>query len=178
MALLVIGMIICYAHRNALSVATPFMIQELNLSPTVMGILLSAFFWSYSLMQIPAGWIVDRFGVKRAYAFGFVIWSVATALTGFANGLIALASLRMLLGIGQSVAFPASARAVANWFQNKERGTVTGGYLAGVRYGQALIGVVGAYFLASSSWKLLMIQSPSRQRPRLNLPRFSQTSHC
>lgn len=157
MAQLVLGMVICYAHRNALSVASPFMIEELNLSPTVMGVLLSAFFWSYSLMQIPAGWVVDRFGVKRAYAFGFVIWSFATAITGFANGLIALVFLRMLLGIGQSVSFPASARAVANWFQNKERGTVTGGYLAGVRYGQALIAFVGAYFLATYSWKIFFL---------------------
>ena len=157
MVLLVVGMIICYAHRNALSVASPFMIQELNLSPTVMGILLSAFFWSYSLMQIPAGWIVDRVGVKSAYAAGFLVWSIASAVTGFANGLITLVFLRMLLGIGQSVAFPASARAVANWFQNMERGTVTGGYLAGVRYGQALIAFVGAFFLASYSWKLFFL---------------------
>lgn len=157
MALLVTGMIVCYAHRNALSVASPLMIEELKLSPAVMGVLLSAFFWSYSLMQIPAGWVVDRFGVKRAYAYGFVVWSIASIFTGFANGLVALVALRMLLGIGQSVAFPASARAVANWFQNKERGTVTGGYLAGVRYGQALIAGFGAYFLATYSWKLFFL---------------------
>jgi MFS transporter, ACS family, D-galactonate transporter len=157
MALLVVGMVVCYAHRNALSVASPFMIQELNLSPTVMGILLSAFFWSYAVLQIPAGWAVDRFGVKRAYACGFIIWSFASVLTGFATGIAALVFLRMLLGIGQSIAFPASARAVANWFQNKERGLVTGGYLAGVRYGQALIAAVGAYLLISYSWKFFFL---------------------
>jgi len=157
MALLIVGMLICYAHRNALSVASPFMIRELNLSPMGMGILLSAFFWSYSLMQIPAGWVVDRFGVGRAYAFGFVIWSLASIFTGFADSLVALVGLRMFLGIGQSVAFPASARAVANWFQNRERGTVTGSYLAGVRYGQALIAGFGAYFLAVYSWKFFFL---------------------
>lgn len=157
MGLLIIGMVICYAHRNALSVASPLMIQELNLSPAVMGILLSAFFWSYSLMQIPAGWLVDKVGVKKAYSYGFIVWSFASIFTGVANGLVTLVFLRMILGIGQSVAFPASARAVANWFQNKERGTVTGAYLAGVRYGQALIGVIGAYFLATYSWKLFFL---------------------
>src|ERR687884_1594987 len=83
MALLTSGMMICYAHRGALSVAAPFMIKEGNLSPTVMGILLSAFFWLYSFMQMPAGWVVDKFGVKRSYAYGFVIWSIASAFTGF-----------------------------------------------------------------------------------------------
>ena len=157
MVLLVTGMIICYAHRGALGVAAPFMIKELNLSPAVMGVLLSAFFWLYSFMQMPAGWLVDRFGVKKAYAFGFVLWSLASACTGFAGGLIALIILQMLLGVGQAVAFPASARAVANWFQNKERGTVTATYLTGVRLGQALVGALGAYFLAVYSWKIFVL---------------------
>lgn len=157
MVLLVTGMIICYAHRGALGVAAPFMIQELNLSPAVMGVLLSAFFWLYSFMQMPAGWLVDRFGVKKAYAFGFVLWSIASAFTGFAGGLVALIILQMMLGVGQAVAFPASARAVANWFQNKERGTVTATYLTGVRLGQALIGALGAYFLAVYSWKVFLL---------------------
>ncbi len=154
MVLLIVGMVICYAHRGALSVATPFMIKELKLSTAVTGVLLSAFFWLYSFMQMPAGWLVDRFGVKRAYAYGFIIWSLASICTGFAGSLFALVILRMLLGVGQAVAFPASARAVANWFQNRERGTVTAGYLTGVRVGQALITALGAYFLVSYSWKL------------------------
>ena len=157
MVLLVTGMMICYAHRGALGVAAPFMIKELNLSPAVMGVLLSAFFWLYSFMQMPAGWLVDRFGVKKAYALGFVFWSIASACTGLAGGLAALIVLQMMLGVGQAVAFPASAKAVANWFQNRERGTVTATYLTGVRLGQALVGALGAYFLAVYSWKLFVL---------------------
>lgn len=157
MILLVTGMMICYVQRGALGVAAPYMIKELHLSPAVMGILLSAFFWSYSFMQMPAGWIVDRFGVRKAYALGFVLWSIASAFTGFAGGLLPLILLQMLLGVGQAVAFPASARAVANWFRNKERGTVTASYLTGVRLGQALIGALGAYLLARYSWKFFML---------------------
>ncbi|MGH9880555.1 MAG: MFS transporter, partial [Pyrinomonadaceae bacterium] len=157
MVLLVGGMIICYAHRGAISVAAPFMIKEFGLSPAVMGVLLSAFFWLYSFMQMPAGWLVDRVGVKRAYAYGFLLWSIASACTGLAGGLWALIVFQMILGAGQAVAFPASARAVANWFQNRERGTVTAGYLTGVRLGQALIGALGAYFLARYSWKLFLL---------------------
>jgi MFS family permease len=157
MALLVAGMIFCYAQRGALSVAAPSMMQELNLSRLVMGWLLSAFFWTYSFMQMPAGWLVDRFGVKRGYALGYLVWSVGSALTGFARSLPALIGARMLLGIGQAAAFPASARAVANWFQDRERGTVAAGYLTGVRLGQALINAVGFLLLAALGFKLFFL---------------------
>ena len=153
MVLLVTGMIFCYAQRGALSVAAPFMMKQLNLSRSVMGVLLSAFSWTYSFMQMPAGWVVDRFGVRRAYAWGFTLWSFASMLTGFARSLIALAAARMLLGIGQATAFPASARAVSNWFKDRERGTVIAGYLTGVRLGQALVNWAGALFLAVYSFQ-------------------------
>ena len=146
-------MVFCYAQRGALSIAAPFMMQELNLSPAVMGVLLSAFFWSYSFMQMPAGWMVDRFGVRRAFAWGYAFWSVASAFTGFARGLTTLVAARMLLGIGQSVAFPAAARAVANWFEDRHRGTVTAVYMTGVRVGQALIATVGVVLL--TQWGFL-----------------------
>ena len=113
MVLLVTAMIVCYAHRAALSVAAPFMMKELHLSPTVMGILLSAFFWSYSLMQMPAGWLVDRLGVKRTYAFGYAFWSIASALTGFAENLITLIAVRVFLGSGAGLSCDDTSDAVA-----------------------------------------------------------------
>jgi len=156
-ALLVTGMIFGYAQRGALSAVAPYMIQELGLSPAIMGVLLSAFFWVYSFMQMPAGWLVDRYGVRRSYAIGFAFWSTISALTGLANGLAALIAARVLLGAGQSVAFPASARAVANWFPDRERGTVTGAYLMGVRLGQALVSIAAGYFLAAYGWKMFFM---------------------
>jgi MFS family permease len=157
MALLVAAMIACYAHRGTLSVAAPFMIKELNLSTSMMGVLLSAFFWSYSFMQLPAGWTVDRYGVKTSYALGYAFWSLAAALTGFAHNLMTLVMVRMSLGIGQAVAFPASARAVAQWFHDRERGTVTATYLTGVRLGQALIALVGALLLTKYGLKFFFL---------------------
>src|SRR5688572_12597715 len=151
MVLLVTGMIFCYAQRGALSVAAPFMMKQLQLSRSVMGVLLSAFSWTYSFMQMPAGWVVDRFGVRKAYAWGFTLWSFASMLTGFARSLVALFAARLLLGIGQATAFPASSRAVSIWFKDQERGTVHAGYLTGVRMGQALINAAGAIFLAAYS---------------------------
>ena len=157
MLLLITGMVICYAHRGALSFAAPLMMKEVRLSEAEMGLLLSAFFLSYSLMQVPAGWLVDRLGVRRSYAAGFVFWSAASLLTGYARSLPALAVARVLVGAGQSVCFPASARAVANWFQNRERGVVTAGYLTGVRVGQALVSAAGGYFLYYYDWQLFFI---------------------
>lgn len=151
--LLITAMVVCYAHRGALSIAAPFMMKDLGVPPSTMGILLSAFFWLYAFMQVPAGWIVDRFGVKWAYAGGFAFWSVASALTGFAQGAITLIGLRLALGVGQSVAFPASASAVSRSFRDRERGLVTAGYLSGVRIGQALVGAIGALMIAKFGYQ-------------------------
>jgi MFS family permease len=80
-ALLLSGMMLCYAQRGTLSVAAPFMIRDLAINTETMGLMLSAFSWCYCFMQVPLGWIVDRFGVRRAYACGFALWSIACALT-------------------------------------------------------------------------------------------------
>lgn len=156
-ALLVVAMIFCYGHRGALSVAAPFMMKELGLSMAVMGVLLSAFFWSYAFMHLVSGWFVDRFGVKRAYAAGYTLWSIASTLTAYATNLASLIVVRMVLGVGQSTAFPASARAVANWFRDRERGMVTATYLTGVRLGQASVAAVGGFFLATYGWKAFFL---------------------
>lgn len=151
--LLILAMVVCYAHRGALSIAAPFMMKELGLRPATMGVLLSAFFWLYAFMQVPAGWIVDRFGVKWAYGGGFAFWSIASALTGFAQGAMSLIGLRLALGVGQSVAFPASASAVSRSFRDRERGLVTAGYLSGVRIGQAIVGAIGAVMIAKYGYR-------------------------
>ena len=157
LALLFTAMLISYAHRSALSVAAPFISKDLNLSKAEMGILLSSFFWVYAFMQMPAGWIVDRFGVRRAYSLGFIFWSLASAATGFGVGVLSLLGLRVATGAGQAITFPASSRACANWFPDGERGTVTGIYLTGVRLGAALVSWIGAYFLSRYSWKLFFL---------------------
>src|SRR5215510_9982440 len=157
--LLFTAMLISYAHRGAFSIviAASSMSEDLHLNEASIGVLLSAFFWVYSFMQLPSGWLVDRFGVRRAYSLSFVFWSLTSTLTGLANGFAALLGLRVALGAGQAISFPATSRAVANWFQERERGTVTAIYLTGVRFGTALINFVGALFLARYSWTLFFI---------------------
>ncbi len=156
-ALLVVAMLFCYAQRNALNIAATSMSDDLGFNPLKTGVIFSAFFWVYAFMQVPSGWIVDRFGVRRAYAIGFVFWSMMSVLTGLTNSLMMLILLRVSLGTGQAVAFPASARATANWFQDRERGLVTGLYLAGVRFGGALISIFGGWFLTRYDWRLFFV---------------------
>ena len=157
LALLFTAMLISYVHRGAFSVAAPFMATELHLSKAEIGIVLSAFFWVYAFMQVPAGWVVDRFGTKRAYSIGFIFWSMAAALEALGRGAASLIGLRVAVGAGQAITFPASARAVANSFNQRERGTVTGIYLTGVRFGTALVNAFGAWFLARHSWRLFFL---------------------
>jgi MFS family permease len=158
-ALLVSGMTFCYAQRGTLSIAAPFMIRDLAINTETMGLMLSAFSWFYCFMQVPSGWIVDRFGVRRAYACGFVLWSIACALTGAFRDIAAIMFFRITMGVGQSVAFPASARTVANWFPDTERGLVNSSYLIGVRLGQALINAVGVGLIAVYGWRMLFVIS-------------------
>jgi MFS transporter, ACS family, D-galactonate transporter len=158
-ALLLSGMTLCYAQRGTLSVAAPFMIRDLAINTETMGLMLSAFSWCYCFMQVPSGWIVDRFGVRRAYACGFALWSIACALTGAFRGIAAIMFFRIAMGVGQSVAFPASARTVANWFGDAQRGLVNSSYLIGVRLGQALVNAAGVGLFALYGWQMFFVVS-------------------
>ena len=159
--LLTSGMTFCYAQRGTLSVAAPFMIRELGINTETMGLMLSAFSWCYCFMQVPAGWFVDRFGVRRAYTAGFVVWSIACALTGAFRNIAAIMGFRITMGVGQSVAFPASARTVANWFPDTERGLVNSSYLIGVRLGQALVNAAGIGLIALYGWRMFFVSAAS-----------------
>jgi MFS transporter, ACS family, D-galactonate transporter len=157
LALLFAGMLFSYMHRTTLSVSQGAISQDLNLTKADFGLLSSAFFLIYAFTQVPGGWLVDRFGVRRVYALSFTFWSLMSALTGLATNFAALFGLRVALGAGQSALFPASSRATANWFHERERGFATGVYLTGVRFGIALTAAVGGYFLTYYSWKLFFI---------------------
>jgi len=158
-ALLLTGMTFCYAQRGTLSIAAPFMIHDLAINTETMGLMLSAFSWCYCFMQVPSGWLVDRFGVRRAYAAGFGVWSIACALTGAFRSIPAIMFFRVTMGVGQSVAFPASARTVANWFPDNERGLVNSSYLIGVRLGQALVNAAGVGLIALYGWRMFFVVS-------------------
>src|SRR5438874_11993442 len=96
------------------------------MSASQLGILLSAFFWSYTAMQFVSGWLVDRFDVNLVIAAGYLLWSLATATTGIVRGFTILLAMRLLLGIGESVAFPSCSKIMARHLTEYHRGFATG----------------------------------------------------
>src|SRR5262245_48270639 len=133
--LLFLGILVNYVHRSNLSVVAVPLMREFAISPAVMGTLLSAFFWSYALLQIPAGYVVDRFGLKWTYGGAFLIWSLASAAVGLAGSFEQVLGLRVLLGIGQAVAAPASLTYIRQQFGENEQGLPTAVYVSGMLVG-------------------------------------------
>jgi len=134
--LLWLSVFLNYIDRSNLSIAAPLLKGELGLSATQLGVLLSAFFWTYACLQIPAGWLVDRFEVKWIFAGGFLIWSAATAVTGVLHSFAALLAVRVVLGMGESVAYPSYSKIIANHFPVERRGFANSIVASGLCFGQ------------------------------------------
>src|SRR3954451_24511804 len=116
LGLLVLSVCINYVDRGNLGVAAKSIQDELRFNPDQLGVLLGGFFWTYSLFQIAAGKMMDRWDVNWLYAAGFLVWSVATGITGFASSFGIILSLRFLLGAGESIAYPAYSKIIATNF--------------------------------------------------------------
>ncbi|QDS91969.1 L-galactonate transporter [Roseimaritima multifibrata] len=157
MALLVTSILVNYIDRGALSVAIPDIETEFSLSPTQKGLLLSVFFWTYALLQMPAGWVVDRYDVKWVYAIGYLIWTIATAMTGFVGGFTALIFARLLLGLGESAAYPAISRLIVENFPERQRGMVNSLIDAGTKIGPAFSILAGGLLVDRYGWRSLFV---------------------
>lgn len=137
-ALCFLANIINFLDRSNLAIAVPRIEAELHLSSFQMGLALSAFFWTYALMQLPVGWMIDRFGVRRCLAGSVLWWSFFTAVTAFVSDLPSLLGARLLLGVGEAGALPGFAKVVFNWFPRTERGFASSIFDSGSRVGSAL----------------------------------------
>ena len=155
--LLGLSVFINYIDRANLSVAAPLLQDELGLSHSQLGVLLAAFFWTYALMQLLAGWLVDRFEVKWVLAIGFFVWSLATAFTGALHAFATLLVIRVILGIGESVAYPAYAKIFANHFVESQRGFANSVVGAGQSLGPALGIFFGGTLVARFGWRPFFI---------------------
>jgi MFS family permease len=151
--LLSISVLINYIDRSNLSIAADLIKGELRLSDLQLGVLMSAFFWTYGGMQIPAGWLVDRFDVKWVFAIGFFVWSVATATTGILHSFTALIAVRVVLGLGESIAFPSYSKILGNHFKESRRGGANAVLIAGLALGPALGMLVGGTVVGRFGWR-------------------------
>ena len=151
--LLFAASLINYLDRAALSFALPVISKDFQLTAQSKGLLLSSFFWSYALMQIPIGWAADRFNLRRLYAGAFIVWSVAQGFTGLARSFTALLAFRMLLGVGESIYLPGGTKIVSLLFSPKERGLPSGLFDFGSRTGLVLEGILVPWLLVHIGWR-------------------------
>jgi ACS family D-galactonate transporter-like MFS transporter len=155
--LLAISTFINYIDRGSLSLAAPLLKLELQLSPWQLGILLSSFFWTYTGFQIVSGWLVDRFNVNWVLAGGFFIWTMATVTTGLVHGFQMLLVMRLILGTGESVAFPSYCKILAKHFPEALRGRANSFISAGIAGGPAFGIFFGAMLIARYGWRPFFI---------------------
>src|SRR6202008_3918046 len=151
--LLFVASLINYFDRATISFALPLISKDLQLGPEAKGVLLSAFFWSYALMQIPMGILADRVNLRWLYAISFTLWSVAQGFMGLATGLGALIGLRMLLGVGEAIYLPGGSKIVSLLFSPAERGLPSGIFDAGTRTGLVVEGVLVPWMLTHYGWR-------------------------
>jgi MFS family permease len=149
------GIIISYIDRGNLSIAAPSIMHDLQLPPARMGLLLSVFFWTYAFFQLPAGFLIDRFGIRIVYAAAFTLWSLASASIALSRGPGDIISSRLLLGFAESIGPIASLAFIRRYFQAHERGLPTALYIGGQTLGPALGTIVGASVLTHYGWRTL-----------------------
>ena len=153
MWLLFIASIINYLDRTTISFALPVISHDLHLGPEAKGVLLSAFFWSYTVMQIPIGLMSDRMNLLWVYSGAFALWSVAQGLTGLAGSLVILILLRVMLGFGESIYLPGGTRIVSLLFRPSERGLPSGFFDSGTRFGLVVGGLGIPWLLVRYGWR-------------------------
>ena len=153
LALLGIAVFINYIDRGNLATAAPFIKSELDLSATQLGFLLTAFFIAYMPMQVFVGWLTDRFGASRVLVIGFVVWSAAMSFSGLVHGLALFVALRVLLGLGESVFFPASSSIIAHCLPESGRGLANAVIMSGMACGPAFGIFFGGLLIAEFGWR-------------------------
>ena len=146
-----------YVDRGSIAVAAPLMKGELGLSATEFGMAVSAFFWIYAPVQLFAGWMCDRFSVYRLMAIGVIVWAASTLLMGFAGGFVSLLVLRVMLGLGESIAFPGSSKIIAQHVPAERRGIANAAVAMGIALGPAVGTLAGGLILANLGWRAIFI---------------------
>jgi len=157
LGLLAVGTMINYLDRTVLGIAAPKLSMELALSPAVMGILFSAFSWSYAVAQIPGGILLDRWGSKLTYFLAVTFWSGFTLLQGLANSLSGLMAARLGLGVAEAPCFPTNSRVVAAWFPRHERARATAVYTVGEYLGLACFGPALFWISGQYGWRAMFV---------------------
>ena len=155
--LLGVAVFLNYVDRGAIAVAAPIMKGELGLSATTFGIAVSAFFWVYAPVQLIVGWLCDRFSVYRLMAGGILLWALSTMLMAAVGSFLSLLVLRVMLGVGESIAFPGSSKIIARHVPAERRGIANAAVAAGIALGPAVGTLAGGLIVASWGWRPMFV---------------------
>lgn len=152
-----------YADRASLSIVGPAMQSQLHIDPITLGYVFSAFGWAYVIAQLPGGWMLDRFGSRVVYAGSILLWSVFTLLQGAAGLLtgalvvVALFTLRLLVGFAEAPAFPGNSRIVAAWFPGGERATAAAIFNSGQYFATVMFAPIMGWLTNRFGWQSVFL---------------------
>ncbi len=155
LALITFATMLNYVDRSVMGVAQPSLVRELAIGPELMGLIFSAFSWTYALAQIPGGLVLDRLGSRLTYGLSLALWSLATMLHGFMSSVVGLFSARLALGIAEAPCFPANSRILSTWFPQAERARANGVYSVGQYVGLGFMIPLLTYIVATFGWRAL-----------------------
>lgn len=155
--LVFVCVVINYMDRSNISIAAPAILKDFHLTSVQLGLIFSAFGWTYTFFQIPGGFLLDRIGSRILYTFSLTLWSLATLLQGFVTGFAGLFGLRLSIGVFEAPAFPINNRIVTNWFPEKERASAIGIYTSGEFVGLAFLTPLLATIQHFCGWRGLFI---------------------
>ena len=157
LVLMGISVFINYIDRGNLSIAAPLLKDELGINPSQLGFLLSAFFWTYACLQPVYGWLVDRLNVYWVLGAGYLVWSLATAVTGLVHTFAALVVLRLIVGMGEAVSFPSYSKIIALNYTEEHRGLANSAISAGLCIGPGFGLLLGGTMMARFGWRPFFI---------------------
>ena len=152
-----------YADRATISIAGSSIQKDLGIDPLTLGFIFSAFGWAYVAGQIPGGWLLDRFGSKKIYALSIFTWSLFTILQGFvgfmpvATAVMALFTLRFMVGFAEAPSFPGNARIVAAWFPTAERGTASAIFNSAQYFATVLFAPLMGWIVHAWGWEHVFV---------------------
>jgi len=155
--LIAVAVFINYIDRGNLATAAPLIQDELHLGPSQLGILLSAFYYTYVLAMVPVGWLAERYGAKLVLGAGVAVWSIATLLIAFSSSFYSLLILRLLLGLGESAAFPCASKLLAQAVEPRRLGSANGVMSFGYLLGPAVGTLLGGLLMSAFGWRSIFM---------------------
>ena len=155
LALITLATMLNYVDRSVMGVAQPFLVKELSISPEMMGLIFSAFSWTYALAQIPGGLVLDRLGARITYGLSLGLWSLATLIHGLMASVVGLFSARLALGLAEAPCYPTNGRILSLWFPQTERARANGVYAVGQYVGLGFLIPVLTWIAANHGWRAL-----------------------